>query len=539
MESAAEHQRRPEHAVWKQLRQHPQAGWHPLAPRQVRRAVRRGPKGRSMAAHERRLQALRPRCLPGSLPDGRDHPNRVRHRRHPVGRLQWMPRLHFGLSVRRDRRQSGLQYCAEVHALLRPAARRNGARLLESLPDQVDSVWYHPRASRKSANAGRATAPDRGKQGVSLRRRREDARRAELVLSVGRPTGSLRIAARSEDADAQPDSRVGVYGPGSDRRRPRRHLQFPQSRREGRPGAAAMIGVPSSTWFSAAPHWEWLIALYFFLGGLAGGSYFLSALIDLCGSREHRPLAHLGYYVAFPCLALSGLLLAFDLGRPLRAWHMFIQSNTYRPMFKYWSPMSIGSWALASLGFFAFLSFLGALADAERIPWAGLRALRAPSPAGRIIAVLGGLLGLYVAGYTGVLLAVTNRPIWSDTPLLGLLFVVSAASTSSALMILLAHRSGWNMPGLIDLHRMDAWVIALELVVLIALMVSLGPVLSAWLNVWGVLLAIVIVLGMIAPLVLSWRARRFHHVSMATPALLVLVGGFLLRVVIVFSAQSV
>jgi len=300
-----------------------------------------------------------------------------------------------------------------------------------------------------------------------------------------------------------------------------------------------MTGVPSSTWFSAAPHWEWFIALYFFLGGLAGGSYFLSALIDLFGSREHRPLAHLGYYVAFPCLALSGLLLAVDLGRPLRAWHMFIQSNTYRPMFKYWSPMSIGSWALAILGLFAFLSFLAALAEDGRIRWSGLRRLRAPSPVGRIIAVLGGFFGFYVAGYTGVLLAVTNRPIWSDTPLLGLLFIVSAASTSGALMILLAYRSGRTTPAVADLHRLDDWVIALELLVLIAVMVSLGPVLSAWLNVWGILLAIVIVLGMIAPLVLSWRARRVHHVSLATPALLVLVGGFLLRVVIVFSAQSV
>jgi protein NrfD len=300
-----------------------------------------------------------------------------------------------------------------------------------------------------------------------------------------------------------------------------------------------MTGVPSSTWFSAAPHWGWLIALYFFLGGLAGGSYFLSALMDLFGSREHRRLAHLGYYVAFPCLVLSGILLAVDLGRPLRAWHMFVQSNTYRPMFKYWSPMSIGSWALASLGLFAFLSFLAALAEDGRIRWSGLRTLRPPSPVGRIIAVLGGLLGLYVAGYTGVLLAVTNRPIWSDTPLLGLLFVVSAASTSSALMILLAYRSGRTTPAVADLHRMDDWVIALELLVLIAVIVSLGPVLRAWLDVWGILLAIVIVLGIIAPLVLSWRARRFHELNMVTPALLVLVGGFLLRIVIVFSAQSV
>jgi protein NrfD len=300
-----------------------------------------------------------------------------------------------------------------------------------------------------------------------------------------------------------------------------------------------MIGVPSSTWFSAAPHWEWLIAIYFFLGGLAGGSYFLSALIDLFGSREHRPLAHLGYYVSFPCLAVSGLLLAVDLGRPLRAWHMFVQSNTYRPMFKSWSPMSIGSWALATLGLFAFLSFLAALAEDGRIRWSGLSILRAPAALGRIIAVLGGLFGFYVAGYTGVLLAVTNRPIWSDTPLLGLLFIVSAASTSSALMILLANRSGGTTSAVADLHRMDDWVIAVELLVLIAVMVSLGPVLSAWLNAWGILLAIVIAFGMIAPLVLSWRARRFHQVTMATPALLILVGGFLLRVVIVFSAESV
>ena len=107
---------------------------------------------------------------------------------------------------------------------------------------------------------------------------------------------------------------------------------------------------------------------------------------------------------------------------------------------------------------------------------------------GRFIAVIGGIFGFYVAGYTGVLLAVTNRPIWSDTPLLGMLFIVSAASISAALMILLAQKSRWTMPGLRDLHRMDVWVIALEFIVLIALMISLGPVFRAWLSAWGLLL---------------------------------------------------
>ena len=301
-----------------------------------------------------------------------------------------------------------------------------------------------------------------------------------------------------------------------------------------------MNTVPSSTFFSAPPEWGWLIGLYFFFGGLAGGSYFLASLIDLFGRSEDRPLSHLGYYISFPCIAISGLLLTVDLGRPERFWHMLIESNTYRPMFKYWSPMSIGSWVLMIFGLFAFVSFLGALADAERIPWAAWRKVHPPSLLGRFIAVIGGIFGFYVAGYTGVLLAVTNRPIWSDTPLLGLLFIVSAASTSAALMILLAKKSSWTMPGLLDLHRMDAWVIALELIVLIAVMVSLGPVLGAWLNVWGLLLVFgVIGLGMVLPLTLYWRSGKHGVRSMRTTAALVLVGGLILRLVIVFSAQGV
>jgi len=61
------------------------------------------------------------------------------------------------------------------------------------------------------------------------------------------PAGGLRIAARSEAAVAQSDSRVAVYDPGSDRRRPRRHLQLPQSRREAGRRREAMTGAPSST----------------------------------------------------------------------------------------------------------------------------------------------------------------------------------------------------------------------------------------------------------------------------------------------------
>ena len=67
---------------------------------------------------ERRLQALRPSGLPRSLPDGRDRTDRIRYRRHSVGRLQRLPRLYCGLSFWRHRNQPGLRHRPEVHALL-------------------------------------------------------------------------------------------------------------------------------------------------------------------------------------------------------------------------------------------------------------------------------------------------------------------------------------------------------------------------------------------------------------------------------------
>jgi formate-dependent nitrite reductase membrane component NrfD len=298
--------------------------------------------------------------------------------------------------------------------------------------------------------------------------------------------------------------------------------------------------IPSSTWFTVAPHWQWLIVWYFFFGGLAGGCYFLAALIDLMGRPEDRPVARAGYLVVLPCLVVSGILLIFDLSRPTRFWHLLLENHTFQPMFKYWSPMSIGSWALLAFGFFALLSFIGALAEGGRLNWAGARRLRPPGIVGGAIAVIGALLGLYVAGYTGVLLAVTNRPIWSDTPLLGMLLVVSATSISAALMLLLARRYRWTTPGVHALQRVDLWVLALELIVLIAVVVSLGAVARAWLNAWGLLLLLgTVALGIVLPLSLHRRRDWLGERTPLVAAALVLVGGFILRTVIVFSAEGV
>ena len=173
----------------------------------------------------------------------------------------------------------------------------------------------------------------------------------------------------------------------------------------------------SDTFFSGAPHWAWLIILYFFVGGLAGGAYFLAAVLDWFGKPEDRPVIRTGYDLAAWGAILSGVLLTIDLGRPLRFWHMLFQSENFPVvMFKAWSPISFGAWGLLLFALCAALS---------------ARLLREGTGLAKLVAAVGGVLGFFLAGYTGVLLSVTNRPIWADSPWLGALFLASGASTAA------------------------------------------------------------------------------------------------------------
>lgn len=299
----------------------------------------------------------------------------------------------------------------------------------------------------------------------------------------------------------------------------------------------------SDTFFSGAPHWTWYIIPYFFIGGLAGGAYFLAATLEWFGRPADRPVIRTGYYVGAAGAIASGLLLTLDLGRPLRFWHMLFQSENFPTlMFKSWSPISFGAWGLMIFGAFATLSALGALHEEGRLRAPVFRALHT-GPIARVVAAIGGLGGFFVAGYTGVLLAVTNRPIWADSPWLGALFLVSGASTGAATLILLAPRRGATEQSLHWLKGFDTRALLVELVVLGAFLVSLGSVNTVWLGVWGaVLLLGVLGVGILIPLGLHWRPATFGGLATrpaVNAARLVLVGGLLLRVATILASEGV
>ncbi|HTF53113.1 MAG TPA: NrfD/PsrC family molybdoenzyme membrane anchor subunit [Pseudonocardia sp.] len=306
--------------------------------------------------------------------------------------------------------------------------------------------------------------------------------------------------------------------------------------------------------FAGPPDWTWYILFYFFLAGLAGGSYLIATLLRLRGDRADEPAARLGYYVAFPAMAICPLLLALDLGRPWRFWHMLWNTTPDGQglNFKYWSPMSIGSWALVVFGAIATVSFVEVLAR-DRVIRLGLtdRAARLlDGTPGKIFNAAGAVFGLFIAGYTGVLLAVSNQPVWSDSWAIGGLFLASGLTGSAALLMLLTRYrpEARASIGVLEVSERLYALLELALIVVFALTLipagTLGQVFGfPWVLLWLVALAgLVPGLSALATTRLAATETGATAVPVATrtavaaPAL-VLLGVLALRAVIIFSIQ--
>jgi formate-dependent nitrite reductase membrane component NrfD len=286
----------------------------------------------------------------------------------------------------------------------------------------------------------------------------------------------------------------------------------------------------------AIPRWAWLVVLYFFVGGVTGGLYFAAAWLDLFGDRNDRLAVRIGHILAFPLIIVSALLLTFDLGQPSRFWHMIFESERFPlPMLKLYSPMSFGSLILLVFGAVSFLSFVDEV-------FAKGRWLHSPgSPVGKALSVIGAIGGLALAGYTGVLLNVTNEPVWGNSPWISALFLFSGVSTGIAVLLLLARRA--PRATFDKLSEADGYLMVLELITLVVFLASLGALGTRF--IFGtpvlVLFVVVIVVGLLVPLALHWRPALAggHRTASLLSAVLVLIGGFVLRWAVLAAPQGI
>src|SRR6266700_3335119 len=185
-----------------------------------------------------------------------------------------------------------------------------------------------------------------------------------------------------------------------------------------------------------------------------------------------------GIVASFVTLLFCPVLLTTDLGASWsKFWHMLIDVTPGEVglSFKYWSPMSVGVWALLIFGFFAAVSALesfvldrrdrDAIGDPGR-PIGGVL--------GRAFNAAGAIVALFIASYTGVLLSVSNQPVWSDTWMLGGLFLASGLAGSAALIALLSAFRPAAAFSLARLHEADGYFSILELVLLVAFFITIA-----------------------------------------------------------------
>jgi len=278
--------------------------------------------------------------------------------------------------------------------------------------------------------------------------------------------------------------------------------------------------------------WGWPIASYLFLGGLGGGMLVVSSAADLFLDMGNA--FSLGTLVAAVIIGLGSGLLIFDLGRPLYFWRVFSREKAI---------LTIGAWML-NLAIICGLVYGSTLLVFS--PWHGMAGLQT------VFAWICLILGVCVAIYTGVFLGtIKARPFW-NSPALPILFLVSAVSTGLAAQSLLVHFWAFGATesevAIIAslLHSADIGLLVLEIIVLMVYVlimrysttVSTAQIAATWLSgskrvpFWGGMMC----LGLVLPIVFYLVPTS---ATLLLAAALVLVGGIILRFLVVYTDERV
>lgn len=310
-------------------------------------------------------------------------------------------------------------------------------------------------------------------------------------------------------------------------------------------------------------NWGLPVIAYLFLAGLGAGALTVSASVLLRGGGGgfgggHFTLARYGALVApFPVMLGTGLLV-LELGS-WQTGHWFKWLYLYSTINL--SPMSIGTWLLTG---FIGLSLLYAYTfwHPDSAPGDRFDGLR------KALAWIGVPCGIAVAVYTGVLLgAMPARPLW-NSPILALLFLISALSTGVAIIMLartVLHKKRFDNDSESQYHQSGYLLTASDVMLIgFELMAIFLFLLFAHLTVGDVKYAVstilfggsfaamfwfwVVAIGLVAPALIELiyvLPKLLYHrefkvpraIELAVPVA-VLVGGFMLRYVIVIAGQA-
>ena len=166
-------------------------------------------------------------------------------------------------------------------------------------------------------------------------------------------------------------------------------------------------------------YWEPPIALYLFLGGLAGGILFLSAIFNSFVIPGFGEIFAMPVFISLICVAIGCVFLIIDLGQPGVFWRVWTTAT---------SIIKWGATFLVIAAVFALLYLLAYLDQAWPI-FAPLSQLLLP--AADFFLIVAGFFGLCIMMYTGIMLSTLKAHAFWATPALPVLFTISAISSST------------------------------------------------------------------------------------------------------------
>ncbi len=284
---------------------------------------------------------------------------------------------------------------------------------------------------------------------------------------------------------------------------------------------------------SFEPIWGAPIAWYLFLAGLGGGAYITSAFLRW-RHPEAQGMRRAGHFIAPVAVAIGLVLLMVDaeagLHNPLRFALLLTNFG------------SVMTWGVVFLSVFMVIALATAVLDIMKKKTPGW------------IELAGAVMALCVAVYTGALLGVCKTfPLWNNA-LLPVLFMVSALSAGAASVLLVAvfrHADEFNKAGVLKKFHFCLPIVETLLVASLCFITAFNStagfesVMSLVAGEWAVWFW----LGLVLPPALeTWllffsskefeESKKAHLISAASDAG-VLVGGFMLRYLVVMAAVPV
>jgi Ni/Fe-hydrogenase subunit HybB-like protein len=208
-------------------------------------------------------------------------------------------------------------------------------------------------------------------------------------------------------------------------------------------------------------HWSLMIVMYPYITGFVAGSFIVTALYHLFDKQEFKPVARLSMVTSLCFMAVATLPLNLHLGHPERSWYVMVTPNPSSAMAgfgllysAYLAILLLEVWfvhrreiietARRSRGVKRFVFAALALGTYDVSP----EALEVDHRAVKILSGIGLPGACMLHGYVGFIFGGIKANPWWSTPLMPVIFLLSAAVSGIALILILHQVTSklWRKP---------------------------------------------------------------------------------------------